>query len=106
MHFDFEVVHVFPLIHIEAPLVVLVSNSIPDFLAKHALGAFHIIVHKIFQFWLKSVFVNQVEVNVLLCSYLNPDVAFDEVYETLYVKGVVLVPRTGLCHFVVYLLEK
>lgn len=81
MHFDFEVVHILPLIHIKAPLVVLVSNSIPDSFAKHALGAFHIIVHKIFHLRLESLFVDKIKVDVLFRGHLNPDVSFDEVYE-------------------------
>ena len=103
---DFEVVHVLSLIDIEASLVVLVGNTIPDSLSEHALGALHVVIHEVLQLWLEGLFVYQVEVDVFLSRHLDPDVSLDVVNETSHFNFIVLGPRPLLSDLVVDLLEE
>lgn len=77
----------------ESLLVCLVSDSIPHFRTEHHLVATHEVEHYVFQLWLESLWVNQVEVDLVVGSNLDSLVAFDKVDETSDVQLVVLLPE-------------
>jgi hypothetical protein len=84
--------HVLPLVNIEASFVVFVGDSVSDSSTEHALSALHVIVHYVLHFGLKRLFIDQIEVNVVLGGDLDSDVTFDKVNETPDVDLVVLFP--------------
>ena len=84
--------HKFSSVDVEAPLVGLIGNSIPDSAPEHHLIAAHIVVHAVFELWHKSLLVDKIEVNQLICGHLDSDVTFDEVNETTDSDLMVLLP--------------
>ena len=76
---DLEVVNILRSKDIEAALVGLVSHTVPHFGPDHHLQAVHVVTHDILQLWLKSLLVDQVEINMVLCADLNTDISLDVV---------------------------
>lgn len=81
-HLILEVVDEFSSVDVKAFLIGLVGNTIFDLRAKHHLVAAHKIKHDIFQCGLKSLWVNQVEINEVIGGDLDSFVSFDEVNES------------------------
>ena len=98
--------HVSSLVDVKALLIWFIGDSISDSFTEHALSTFHIIVHNIFQIGLKSLLVDEVEINVLLRGYLDPDVSFDEVDQTSGSYLIILDPTACFSHFVVNLFKE
>lgn len=106
LNLNSKVVHVFPLVYIEAFLVGLVSYAISNSPTKHALGTLHVVVHYVLKVWLKSFFVNQIEVDVVLSGNLDSDITSDEEDKTSDFNGVILDPTTCFSDFIKFLLEE
>tara|TARA_B110000285_G_scaffold161863_1_gene180808 strand:+ start:39 stop:359 length:321 start_codon:yes stop_codon:yes gene_type:complete len=87
------VVLILPPVDLKEARVVLVGDSVFYFRTKHHLVALHEIKHHVFESWHKSFWVNQIEVNILLSSDLDPFVAFDEINESSVLNCVVISPR-------------
>jgi hypothetical protein len=81
-----------PGVNIKAPLIGLVSNAIPNFGAKHHLIAAHEIKHNIVKLRHKCFLVNEVEVDHIICGYLDSHISFNEVDVTSGVDGLVMGP--------------
>lgn len=82
----------------ETGLVRFVRDAVLYFRSKHHLRALHEIVHYIFKFRHASIFIDQVEVYLLVGSNLDPYVATDEKYLTSVLHFVVLIPFA--CFFI------
>lgn len=65
-------------VDLEAWLVNLKRNTIADTSTKHQLRALHEVVHYVLQLRHEGLFVDEIKVDALSCSYLNSDVAFDK----------------------------
>ena len=74
-------------------LIRLVSDTISHSRTKHHLIATHEVEHDIFQSWLKSLRVDEIEVNLIIRGYLDSLVTFDEVNEASNIELVVLFPE-------------
>ena len=74
--------HKFSAVDVKTSLIGLIGDSIPDSAPEHHLIAAHIVVHAVFKLWHKSLLVDKIEVNQLICGHLNSDVTFDKVNET------------------------
>ena len=68
-----------PRDNLDSWLINFIGNAVPDTRSKHNGGALNEVVHDIFEFWHEGLLVYQVEEYSALCSYLDPDVASDEV---------------------------
>ena len=84
----------------ERSLVDLVGDSILHLGSEHHLGAVHIIEHHIIKFWFKSVLVDEIEVNLLICCDLDTDITFDVIDGASLSYGVVLDPFSLVGHIV------
>lgn len=79
-------------VDVKRALVRFVGDAIPDSASKHHLRTAHEIEHYIFKNWLKSLWINQEEVNVLVCGDLNSLIALDKVQKSSDVKSLVVNP--------------
>ena len=80
-------------VYLKAWLVDLKRDTIAHTSTKHQLRALHEVVHYVLKFRHECLFVDQIKVDALSCSYLNSDVAFDEEDLTSeVVKGEVVCP--------------
>ena len=79
----------------EGLLIGFVSDTISDPGTKHHLVASHEIEHDVLESWLESLWVNQIEVYLVISGHLDPFVTFDEVDEASHVNLVVLFPFLG-----------
>jgi hypothetical protein len=68
-----------PGINIKALLIGLVSNAIPHFTTKHHLITSHEIKHHVIKLGHKCFLVNEIEVDHVICGYLNTNISLDEV---------------------------
>ena len=84
--------HGVSLIHIEACLVGLVGDSVPDLSAEHHLTAAHVVVHDVLKVRHQSLWINEVEVNQLLSCQLDSNVSWHEVDEGSLLNSVVVDP--------------
>ena len=98
--------HVFAPVDIEAFLILLVRDAIPNLASKHHLIAAHVVVHDVLELWHKGLFVNQVEVNILIGGDLNSYVSFDEVNETTLIYCVIEGPLGFIVIVALDLLEE
>ena len=82
---------------LEVRLVSLEGDSVPDFATEHELGRIHEVIHHILEIWLESLLVDDVEVDFLIGSDLNSNIALDEVdLASHVVESFVLFPETCL----------
>ena len=79
-------------IHSEGLLVRLVSDSVSDFWAKHHLVTAHEVGHNVLKLRLKRLRVDQVEVDLIVASDLDPLISLDEKDEASGLDLVVLPP--------------
>ena len=85
------------LVYAESRLAGLESNAGSYSWTKHHLGASHVVVHHVFEFWLACVFVYEVEVYLLICRDLNSNIALDEInFSTHIWKFMIQLPKTCL----------
>ena len=84
---------ILPAINVKRVLVLLISDAVFDFGAKHHLIAIHEVEHHILKFWLKSYWVNQVEIYLVIRGNLNSLVAFDEEHESSDVENTIFMPK-------------
>jgi len=98
--------HRFPLIYVKASLVGLIWNRVSDLLTEHHLVAFHIIFHDIFQIRHKSLFIDQVEINIGVSCNLHTNIAFDKENKTPNINFMILMPFCCFCDLEIFLLEK
>jgi len=91
---------------IEGPLTSFESDSILNLTSEHHGGAVHEVVDHVFKFRFKGHWVNQVDVDLLVCCYLDSFVALDEVDETSDVQGLVALPAFFESEWVRFLLEE
>ena len=82
-------------------LIDFVGNTVPDSRPKHDGGALDKVIHDIFEFWHEGLFVYQVKEDFALCSYLDANIASDEVNLATHVINFVI-----LHPFTINLLEK
>lgn len=86
-------------------LVSLVSNTISDSGTKHHLVAAHEVEHDVLKGWLECLWINQIEIHLIVGGNLNPFVSFDEVDEASHVDLVVLLPLLGHILVLVFFLD-
>lgn len=86
-------------------LVSLVGNTISDSGTEHHLVAAHEVEHDVLEGWLESLWVNQIEVHLIIGGDLDPFVSFDEVDEASHVDLVVLLPLLGHILVLVFFLD-
>ena len=98
--------HKFSFINIERALILFVSDSIPNSFSKHALVAFHIIGHDVLEVRHECFFVDDVEIDKIICGYLDSDVSFDVVYEGSYFNGMIFFPGFRFKKSICNLFEK
>ena len=67
--------------------------------------AAHEVKHDIFEGWLESFWINQVEVHLIIGGNLDPFVSLDEVDEASHVNLVVLLPLLGHILVLVFFLD-
>ena len=67
----------FSPVDVKAPLVGFECDSVAHPAAEHHLRTIHEVEHHIFEGWLQGVPVDQVEVDALICAYLDPHISFD-----------------------------
>ena len=53
-------------------LISFVRYSISHLRTKHTLGAVHKVIYRVFQSWLISIWINLINIYMLICSDLNP----------------------------------
>jgi len=97
---------IFPSVEVKAPFIKLKRNAVPHFTSKHHLIATHVIHHNVLQLWHQSVFINKVEVNIVIGCNLNSNVTFDVINKSSFINCVIELPRKLFCHFVFSLLEE
>lgn len=98
--------HKFSAVDVKTSLIGLIGDSIPDSAPKHHLIAAHIVVHAVFKLWHKSLLVDKIEVNQLICGHLDSDVTFDKVNETTDSELMVLLPSFFFGDLISFLFEK
>ena len=103
---DPQIVHEFPLINVEAPLIFFVSYAVSDSLTEHHLIASHEVIHYVFQFWHEVFKVNQVKVDQLFRYHLNSYVSFNEVDKPSRFDFVVKSPLHFVCYYIFFLFKK
>ena len=87
-------------VDLKTGLVGLKCNSVPNLGTKHHLGTLHEIVHAILERWHEGLLVNQVKVDFLICSNLDPDISPYEVYLASHViELMILFPQSS---FLIY----
>jgi hypothetical protein len=101
-----DVVLIFAPVDVEALLIGLVSDAVPDSAPEHHLAALHVIVHDVLQFWNQGLFVDEVKVDQIVGRNLNSNVALDVVKEASRLYCMVANPLGPLEHQIVLLLEK
>jgi len=77
----------------ESFLVGLVSDTVFHFGSEHHLVASHKVEHDVFQSRLERLWINQIEIDLVVSCHLDTFVSFDEVNETSDIKLVVLLPE-------------
>ena len=97
--------HEFSSVDSKGFLVSLVGYTISDSGTKHHLVTSHEVEHDILEGWLECLWVNQIEVNLIISSNLDPFVSFDEVDEASHVDLVVLFPLLGHILVLVFFLD-
>ena len=65
--------------NVEITISCLVSYAIPNFGPNHHLDAVHVVVHDIVKRYFQSLFVDNEEVDFLLCADLEPYISPHEV---------------------------
>ena len=92
----FEVMVVLPGIDLESWLVSFVSNTVSYSGAEHHLGALHEVEHHVFKSGFECLFVDQVEVDLVISRNLDPNIAADKIdLATHLLKLVILGPVAG-----------
>lgn len=91
---------VFPFVDLETFLVGLESDTVANIPSKHHLSAVHIVVHDIFKFWLQSLFINQVEEDLIISGDLQSLVSLDVEYHASCMNDVILLPESSTCHII------
>jgi hypothetical protein len=74
-------VQVFSSESVERPLAIFVCHTIFNFGPDHHLDTVHEVVHDVVQGGLQGLRIYQVEIDFLVCTNLDPNVALDEVEE-------------------------
>ena len=88
-----------PLIDTESFLTGLKHNAGSDLGTEHHLGAIHIVVHDILKSWLTCVLVDHEEVDFLVSSDLDSNIALDEIDFSAHIfESVVFYPEP--CFFI------
>lgn len=98
--------HVLSLVDVEGSLILLVRDRVSFLRTDHHLVAHHVVVHYVFQRGLKSLWVDQIEINQLVSCDLDPYVSSDEIDKTSDVDLAIELPLHYLCHFIPDLLEE
>lgn len=93
-------------VHIERFLVRLVSDAVANHAAEHHLSAIHEVEHYVLKYWLKSILVNQVEVDFVIGCDLDTLVSFNEVEEASELKSAELSPPFLSGEFIYRFLEE
>ena len=83
-----------PGINIKALLVGLISNAIPHFTTKHHLITSHEIEHHIIKLGHECFLINKVEVDHVICCYLDTNISLDEIDITPGVDCFVMGPSS------------
>jgi len=97
--------HELSSIHGKGFLVSLIGNTISDSGTEHHLVAAHEVEHDILEGWLESLWVNQIEVHLIVSGNLDPFVSFNEVDEASHIDLVVLLPLLGYILVLVFFLD-
>mmetsp|Transcript_2923 Transcript_2923/g.4510 ORF Transcript_2923/g.4510 Transcript_2923/m.4510 type:complete len:210 (+) Transcript_2923:3004-3633(+) len=103
---NLEVVPVLPPINVEAPLVHLVRDTVANLGPEHHLVAAHKVLHNVIEDGLQSVFIDHIEVNLLISYYLDTDVPTNIVNETAQLDRVIEDPLPLLSVFVLHDFEE
>ena len=90
---------------IECRFPSLVGDTVSNFRSNHHLDAVHVVKHYIVKRYLKCVFVNDVEVDLILRANLEPDIVFSKVDKTPYLNDFLNVPLPLLCFLVLIVFE-
>ena len=61
---------------------MLVGDAVPSPRAEDHLGGMHKVVHDVLLLWNQCLSVDGVEVNVLVCNYLEPGISSDKIHKT------------------------
>jgi hypothetical protein len=70
---------ILPHVDLESGLVGLERNTVSYSGAKHHLGALHKVIHTILKSWHECLLVDQIEIDSVVRSNLDPNVTFDEI---------------------------
>ena len=90
----------FPTIDIKGSLIGFESYAVFGFWAKHHLSATHEIVHHIFKDGLICLWVDDIEENLFICSYLHLIISFDEENIPSLCNSPVVMPILLLSNFI------
>lgn len=74
-------------------LVGLVSDTVSDSRTEHHLVAPHEVEHDVLQSWLEGLWIDEIEVDLVVSGNLDTLVSLDEVDETSDIKLVILLPE-------------
>ena len=105
-HADLEIMGEFSGNDTKIFLIGLECDTILDCRPKHHLGALHEVVHTVLEVRHEILWVNEVEVNLLSCGYLDPFVTFDKVDEASLWDCVVLLPSDFAGDLILNLFEE
>ena len=89
----------------ECFLISFVGDTISYSWAKHHLIAPHEIGHYVLQSRLECLWINQIEVNLVISCYLDSFVSFYEKYEASCLNFIVLFPFFNNDFVLIFLLE-
>ena len=94
---NFEVVEILSGVNLEPRLVCLEGNSVKHSSTEHHLRASHKVVHAILKSWNECLLVDYVEVNSLISSDLDSNIASNEVNLSSHLlEPVILLPEASL----------
>lgn len=79
-----------PGIYLESWLISFIRNTVSYSGAEHHLRALHEIVHNVFKSWFECLFVDEVEVNLVISCNLDPNITADKVYLTAHLLELVI----------------
>jgi hypothetical protein len=86
-------------------LICLIRDSISDLGAEHHLIAAHEVSHDVFESWLESLRVNQVEVDLVISGDLDSFVTLNEENEASCLDLIVLFPFVDDVLVLIFLLK-
>lgn len=100
MDWNFELVSALGSVDFKTALVCLEGDAVSHSLAKHHLGAIHVVLHHILQLGLARVRIDEHEIDLVICGDLYSHVPFGIIDSTSDVELIVLLPSQTLLYFI------